>query len=159
MKYAKGKVWLAVAVIAVIVVMILFSQMPPTTSLAQEPTPTVSTSQATTTEQQPLVSVSGTGQVPVQPDVAVFTVGVETEASDPGTAISENSQQAQNLIDTLRQAGIPAENNRPSSSACNPSTLRQRRAPNRRVPPKSRGTRPSTSYRFARMTWKTWGLC
>jgi|GEM_PF-248035 len=106
MRYAKRKAWL---MIVIVVAFVLFSEMPMVLSLAQEPETTDQTLQAITTEQR-LIQVSGTGEVTVQPDVAVFFVGVETEAEDPGSAISQNSEQTQALIDALVQEGIAEEN-------------------------------------------------
>ncbi len=106
MTYVKRKPWLA---IALVVAFVVFSQIPPATTLAQDVETTGQPLLAATTDQR-LIHVSGTGQVTVQPDVAVFFVGVETEAEDPGTAISQNSEQAQALIDALVQEGIPEEN-------------------------------------------------
>jgi uncharacterized protein YggE len=58
---------------------------------------------------QRAVNVSGTGRVSAQPDVAVVTLGVQTEAEDAATALSQNSQQMQALVDALKEAGIAAD--------------------------------------------------
>jgi uncharacterized protein YggE len=58
---------------------------------------------------QRTVSVSGNGQVGAQPDVAMVTLGVQTEAEEAAPALTENSQQMQALVDVLKDAGIPAE--------------------------------------------------
>jgi len=55
------------------------------------------------------VTVSGSGQVSGQPDVAVITLGVQTEAEEARVALSQNSQQMQALIDVLKKADIAAE--------------------------------------------------
>ena len=55
------------------------------------------------------VSVTGNGQVSAQPDTAVVTLGVQTEAEEATTALAENSQQMQALVDVLQEAGIAAE--------------------------------------------------
>jgi uncharacterized protein len=56
--------------------------------------------------QQRTVSVSGLGQVRVEPDQASIQVGVQTRAQTAQEAIAENSQQMNALLDSLRQAGI-----------------------------------------------------
>ena len=57
-----------------------------------------------------LVTVSGQARVLVAPDEAVLYVGVETTADDAATAVDQNSQQMQAVLDALREAGIPDEN-------------------------------------------------
>jgi uncharacterized protein YggE len=58
---------------------------------------------------QRTVGVTGTGQVSAQPDTAVVTLGVQTEAEEAAAALTENSQQMQALVDVLKEAGIAAE--------------------------------------------------
>ncbi|MCL7453212.1 MAG: SIMPL domain-containing protein, partial [Anaerolineae bacterium] len=48
---------------------------------------------------QRTINVSGTGQISAEPDVAVITVGVETQAEEAGAALSQNSEQMQTIID------------------------------------------------------------
>ena len=55
------------------------------------------------------LSVSGTWEASAQPDIAVVTLGVETEAESAEEALDENSEQMQDLIDALEEADIPAE--------------------------------------------------
>ena len=59
---------------------------------------------------QRTLSVSGTGTASGQPDVAVVTLGVETEAEEAAAALSQNNEQMQALIDALTEAGIAEEN-------------------------------------------------
>jgi uncharacterized protein YggE len=75
---------------------------PQQVALAQDPIPT------TTPTRQ--VSVTGIGEVTAQPDVAVVTLGVQTEADEAGAALDQNSQQTQALLDALSEAGIAEEN-------------------------------------------------
>jgi uncharacterized protein YggE len=58
---------------------------------------------------QRTVSVTGTGQISAQPDTAVVTLGVQTEAEEAATALTENSRQMQALVDVLKDADIAAE--------------------------------------------------
>lgn len=55
------------------------------------------------------VSVSGSGQVNATPDVAVVTLGVETNAPTAAEAFSQNNEQSLSLVDALKAANIPAE--------------------------------------------------
>jgi uncharacterized protein YggE len=59
--------------------------------------------------QERTINVSGTGQVSAQPDVAVVTLGVQTEAEEAASALSENSQQMQALVDALEEASVATE--------------------------------------------------
>lgn len=47
------------------------------------------------------IHVSGTGQASAQPDRAVITVGVRTEAEEASAALDENNEQMQAVIDAL----------------------------------------------------------
>ncbi|MEZ4869149.1 MAG: SIMPL domain-containing protein [Caldilineaceae bacterium] len=55
------------------------------------------------------ISVSGSGQANVQPDVAVVQVGVETSATEAAAALSANSEKMQSLINALQDAGVAQE--------------------------------------------------
>jgi uncharacterized protein YggE len=73
----------------------------------------ITTSQSaaqTTTDQQTqrTVSVSGTGQVSAQPDVAKVTIGVETQATEAAAALSQNNTQMSAVVDALEKAGVAA---------------------------------------------------
>lgn len=52
------------------------------------------------------LNVSGTGVVNAQPDLAVVTLGVETQAEAAAAALTQNSEQVQALLDTLTAAGV-----------------------------------------------------
>jgi len=61
-------------------------------------------------ERQPhTISVSGSGRVSARPDVAVVTLGVQTEAEEASAALSQNNERMQRLIDGLKEAGVAAE--------------------------------------------------
>ena len=77
------------------------------------PAPAVAQTEVTTTEQEEpamerTISVSGTGQASAQPDVAVITIGVTTEADEASEALTENSVQMAAVIDALKKGGILA---------------------------------------------------
>ncbi len=52
------------------------------------------------------LSVTGTGQVYITPDVAYISVGVRTEAVTPAEAVAANNQQTSRVIEALKQAGV-----------------------------------------------------
>jgi uncharacterized protein YggE len=53
------------------------------------------------------ITVVGSGEVSVSPDEAVLVLGVETEADEAGTALAQNNDAMQAVIDALLKAGIP----------------------------------------------------
>lgn len=55
------------------------------------------------------ISVSGAGQAEARPDVAVIRLGVETQAEEANTALTQNNQQMQNLMAALQEDGLAAE--------------------------------------------------
>jgi uncharacterized protein YggE len=73
---------------------------PNTTALAQANPPADNGSITRT------VSVSAAGQVSSQPDTAVVTIGVQTDAEEAAAALTQNSQQMQSLVAAVRQAGV-----------------------------------------------------
>lgn len=52
------------------------------------------------------VSVSGSGQVNVKPDVGVVVVGVQTQAVEASTVLAQNNEQMQAVINALAEAGV-----------------------------------------------------
>jgi uncharacterized protein YggE len=64
--------------------------------------------QTTTSETPRTLSITGHGEVSLTPDIAYVYVGVHSEHEDAGTAVADNNEQAQTVIDALRDAGIAA---------------------------------------------------
>ncbi|NUM44420.1 MAG: SIMPL domain-containing protein [Anaerolineales bacterium] len=62
-----------------------------------------------TTDTPRTLSINGHGEVTLTPDVAYIYVGVHTENAEAGAAVAENNEQAQEVIDALKAAGIAAE--------------------------------------------------
>ncbi len=54
------------------------------------------------------LTVSGTGEVRVRPDIARLDLGVQTQSKDPRRAASLNAIRAGRIIAAVRGAGIPA---------------------------------------------------
>jgi uncharacterized protein YggE len=52
------------------------------------------------------ISVSGSGEVSVKPDVATFTVGVETTDADAAKARAANDAAMQKVLDALKAQGV-----------------------------------------------------
>jgi len=55
------------------------------------------------------ISVSGSGTIATDPDQVVIELGVESMAETAETALSENSEQMQAVIDALTGAGVSEE--------------------------------------------------
>ncbi|RPI82976.1 MAG: DUF541 domain-containing protein [Chloroflexi bacterium] len=52
------------------------------------------------------VSVTGSAEVMLEPDVAYISIGVHTEGEDAGQAVDENNAQVQQVIDALVAQGV-----------------------------------------------------
>jgi uncharacterized protein YggE len=55
------------------------------------------------------LSVNGTGQAFLEPDIAYIYIGVHTEAETPAEAVEANNSQTQQVIDALIEAGVDAK--------------------------------------------------
>jgi len=55
------------------------------------------------------VSVSAVGQVATKPDMAIIDMGVQTDAKEAASALTQNSDQMQALIDALKKSGVASE--------------------------------------------------
>jgi uncharacterized protein len=67
-------------------------------ALAQTPTPA---SPAPRT-----ISVTGTGEVPLTPDIARISIGVRTQGADVAEAMASNNAQAQEVVEALKELGV-----------------------------------------------------
>jgi uncharacterized protein YggE len=61
------------------------------------------------TPTQRTISVTGSGQASQAPDVAVLTLGVDTQASQAAEAFNSNNTQMTHVIDALKSAGVAAK--------------------------------------------------
>ncbi len=57
----------------------------------------------------PTLSVTGTAEVRVQPDLATVRLGVQSQAQDARSAQEETNRLMQRVIQQVRQTGIPQE--------------------------------------------------
>jgi uncharacterized protein YggE len=93
-----------IQITAVTLVILLLAALP-----LQISTPQLSAQQVTQIQApQGTISVSGTGKINAQPDIAVATVGVETQATTASQALSQNNQQMSAVVNALTQAGVAA---------------------------------------------------
>jgi len=88
----KSIIFAAIAVLALVI-----SACGPTT-INQEAAPAVRT-----------LSVTGSGQAILSPDIAYIYVGVHTEKPTASEAVTENNTQTQQMIQALRDFGIDAK--------------------------------------------------
>lgn len=72
-----------------------------TAAAAQQPTPTL-----TVTPGETLLNVSAEGRSRRQPDLAIFSAGVVTQAKTAGEALTANAQRMDAVIAALKRAGI-----------------------------------------------------
>ncbi len=73
------------------------------------------------------LTVSAVGRVTAEPDVAVVTAGVVTEAETARAALAGNSQRMRRVVDALKQAGIPAREIATTALSVQPRYDRPRR--------------------------------
>jgi uncharacterized protein len=55
------------------------------------------------------LTVSGTGQVSLKPDIAYIYIGVHTENPSASEAVAQNNTKTQALLDALKAAGVAAD--------------------------------------------------
>ena len=79
------------------------------------------------------ISVGGTGQVSVAPDMATLTIGVETRAESAAAAVAENNSAAQRILETLKENGLAAEDIQTANFSVSPvydeATYQRREGP------------------------------
>jgi len=61
---------------------------------------------------QRTIIVTGTGTTRVSPDIAVVSLGVQTQGADIGAAVQENNRRARAVTDALLERGVAAEDMR-----------------------------------------------
>ncbi|MEM9441498.1 MAG: SIMPL domain-containing protein [Pseudomonadota bacterium] len=52
------------------------------------------------------ITVTGQGEASTEPDMAMLTIGVESQAKTPGKALSENGERMNAVIARLKSAGV-----------------------------------------------------
>jgi uncharacterized protein YggE len=52
------------------------------------------------------ITVTGTGSVSLDPDIAHISIGVQTQNEDAGAAVNENNTSSQEILDTLADFGV-----------------------------------------------------
>lgn len=61
---------------------------------------------SSTSEQPHTMSITGTGTVYIQPDIARVSIGVQTQSADAGEALAENSTNANAIREALTEKGV-----------------------------------------------------
>jgi uncharacterized protein YggE len=84
---------------------------------ATEPTPLPD---GTTNAPMRTISVNGTGNISLNPDIATISIGVHTENKDAQQAVSDNNAQAQQVTSALTAAGIAAKDIQTSNFSITP---------------------------------------
>ena len=69
---------------------------------------------------QDLISVSGTGEVYVTPDIASITISVQTENRDVSVASEENSTKMNNVIEYIKSEGVESRDIKTTGYNINP---------------------------------------
>ena len=69
---------------------------------------------------QRTISVSGSGVISAAPDQVTLRLGVETTAETASEALSQNNDQMTDVINSLQDAGIPAERIQTQTVRLNP---------------------------------------
>jgi uncharacterized protein YggE len=89
-------------------------------AFAQDATPTPGSNGE---EDKPLrtISVTGSGQAFLTPDVAYISIGVHTEGPDASQAVADNSASGQEVVDAIRAAGIAARDIRTTNFSIYPN--------------------------------------
>jgi uncharacterized protein YggE len=72
-------------------------------SLAQDP------STGAVSETQRTITVSGTATITAQPDEALVTLGVHTQAGNAQATLEQNAAKMSKVLDALRNAGLSAD--------------------------------------------------
>jgi uncharacterized protein YggE len=94
-----------IRIFSAVMVLLLLVALPLQLVTNQVSAQTPSTDQQT----QRTISVSGSGEISVQPDTAVITIGVETQAQEASQALSDNNQQMSAVVSGLEKAGVAAK--------------------------------------------------
>lgn len=64
--------------------------------------------------------VQGNGEVSLQPDMAIVSIGVSTESDSAEEALTSNSQRAQKVIQVLKNKGVDEEDIRTTNFSISP---------------------------------------
>ena len=94
--------------ISIIIVLVVTQTL--TTGIGQAKSNTTTTTTTSTTNTPGTISVQGTGQVGVQPDRGIVTIGVITQATTAQTATQNNADTSNAVITALNGIGIDISN-------------------------------------------------
>jgi uncharacterized protein len=102
---------------------LLFAALP-LSAQAQMPGPIPTIAQGST-----LLTVTASGEVTREPDIAMFSAGVMTQGKTASAALSDNSSRMTAVIDALRRAGIAERDIQTSNLNINPVYAQPKRMP------------------------------
>jgi uncharacterized protein YggE len=136
MGFKQGFLFMSGAILALAVIFLIIGN-----TSAQNTAPAVNMSIYTGT-----LSVSGTGYVFSEPDLAKVTIGVTTEAVTSTQAMGDNANAMDNVINAIKAQGIPASDIKTSRVSLQPKYEYQypttsSSSPDKAVPPTSLSTR------------------
>jgi uncharacterized protein len=97
----------ALLALSISIIIVLVVTQTHTTAIGQ---PRGDTTTPGTTNAPGTISVQGTGQVEVQPDRGIVTIGISTTATTAGTAAQNNAQTSSAVITALNGIGIDNSN-------------------------------------------------
>jgi uncharacterized protein YggE len=115
-----------IAVGVVIVIALLAAQTYAILVAAPGPGPKTATATSqpsgTGSQSNNTITVSGTGQVQVQPDRAILTIGVVTQATTAGDTVQQNANEMSGVIAALEGIGISNSSIQTTSYSISPQT-------------------------------------
>ncbi|MGA9398144.1 MAG: SIMPL domain-containing protein [Anaerolineaceae bacterium] len=85
-------------------------------------TPTVIERSSESKPPERTIAVNGVGNVYANPDIAYINIGVHTQNEDPKAALTDNTSQAQDVIDAIKSTGVKEEDIQTSNFNIYPST-------------------------------------
>lgn len=72
------------------------------------------------------ITVNGMGEASATPDMATLQIGVQSRGNTAAAAVAENNKAAQEVVDKLKEGGIPAERLQTSNFSVSPVYSNQR---------------------------------
>jgi len=100
----------ALLALSISIIIVLVVTQTHTTGIGQAKGNTTTTTTTSTTNTPGTISVQGTGQVEVQPDRGIVTIGVITQATTAQTAAQNNANTSNAVITALNGIGIDNSN-------------------------------------------------
>jgi uncharacterized protein YggE len=103
------KILLFVIVLTTLILSACAAPVTPTSQGAPQPSVQNVPAQQVNPVQPRTISVNGTGQVTLSPDVAYVYIGVHSQSADVSDALAQNNDKAQAVASALKELGIDAK--------------------------------------------------